>query len=248
MVSGKDQPLLRHITTLWDVGVADAFRFDLKENLREGAKDQFNLDGKQAGKRALPPLTRLIEAGGNVPVLFTMPRGNSTDLVMTFPLVTDKGDLATNWPLQPSFPLFLRNMLMVLGNVSEGMREGTVAPGEPMVLRPEAGVQWLEITPPTGPPEKIMRGSRLEFIYGGTEQIGLYQVKRQDEARHQFAVNLFDGEESNIEPRPRFKVGNDDVSADTERSQPRDLWKWLVLAALVLLMVEWYVYNRRIGI
>ncbi|HYT93841.1 MAG TPA: VWA domain-containing protein, partial [Gemmataceae bacterium] len=245
---GKDHPLLQHITTLWDVGVADAFRFDVKDNLREEVKEQFNLDGKQVGKRGLPPLTRLIEAGGNVPVLFTVPRGTSTDLVMTFPLVTDKGDLATSWPLQPSFPLFLRNTLLVLGNVSEGMRAGTIAPGELMVLRPEAGVQWLEITPPGGAAARLTRGPRPEFIYGNTERVGLYEVRREDDARHQFAVNLFDEQESNIEPRERFKVRDDEVKVDTDRSQPRDLWKWLVVAALLLLMIEWYVYNRRVGV
>ena len=63
--------------------------------------------------------------------------------------------------------------------------------------------------------------------------------------RH-FAVNLLDPNESNIEPRADIKIGGDDVTAGTERRQPRDLWKWIALAALILLLVEWYVYNRRI--
>ena len=50
-----------------------------------------------------------------MPVLFTLGRGSYTDLVMTFPLVSDGGDLVTNWPLQPSFPLFLRNVLYIAG-------------------------------------------------------------------------------------------------------------------------------------
>ena len=155
---------------------------------------------------------------------------------------------AVRGPLQPSLPLFLHNVLLVLGNVREGMREAAVAPGEPMVLRPEAGVQWLEVTPPGGAAERLVRGPRPVFIYGGTERVGLYEVRRDDDVRHPFAVNLLDPQESDIEPRARFKVGADEVAADRERSQPRDLWTWLVLAALVLLMVEWYVYNRRVGV
>src|SRR5262249_5875456 len=53
IVSKRDHPLLRHITTLWDVGATDAFRFDLRDNLPGPARQEFNLDGKQPGKRAL---------------------------------------------------------------------------------------------------------------------------------------------------------------------------------------------------
>jgi hypothetical protein len=59
-------------------------------------------------------------------------------------------------------------------------------------------------------------------------------------------VNLLDANESNIEPRTDIKIGSDEVAAGEERRQPRELWKWLALAALGLLLVEWYVYNRRI--
>jgi hypothetical protein len=248
MVSKKGNPLLRHITTLWEVGVTEAFRFDPKENLADAARPLFNLDGTEPGKRALPQLTRLVEAGGDVPVLFTLTRGSYTDLVMAFPLLNDKGDLCTNWVLQPSFLLFLRNVLLVLGNVNEGMREASVQPGEPVVLRPEAGVEWLEVTPPGGEPEKLTRGRRPDFIYANTDRVGLYKVVRDDSVRHEFAVNLLDARESDIEPRQRFKVGEDTVAAGSERARPHDLWKWLVLAALGLLLLEWYVYNRRVGV
>jgi hypothetical protein len=250
MVGKKDSPLMRHITQLWDTGVAEGFRFHPVENLSEAGRKVFAVGDKEKkeGGRALPPLTRLVEAGGELPVVFTLPRGSYTDLVLTFPLLNDRGDLVTNWPTQPSFPLFLRNVLLVLGNVAEGARETAVPPGEPMVLRPEAGVQTLEVTAPGGKPERLTRGNRPEFIYGGTDRVGVYQVKRDDGASYQFAVTLLDPLESSIEPRQHFRVGQDTIAAGQERSQPRDLWKWLVAAALGLLMVEWYVYNRRVGV
>jgi hypothetical protein len=249
MVNKKeDNPLLRNLPAVLDVWANDAFRFHFKDSLPDAARSQFNLDGKEPGKRALPSLRRLIEAGGDMPVLFTLPRGGHTDLVMTFPLFSGKGDLCTDWPLEPSFPLFLRNMLLALGNVTEGMRDAAVQPGEPVVLRPEAGVEWLEITPPGGAPEKLTRGRRPDFIYANTDRVGLYQVLRDDGVRHQFAVNLLDPGESNLEPRQRFQVGEDTVAAGNERSEPRELWKWLVLAGLLLLLLEWYVYNRRVHV
>ena len=64
--------------------------------------------------------------------------------------------------------------------------------------------------------------------------------------RH-FAVNLLDPNESNIEPRQDIKIGGDEVTAAQERRQPHEMWKWIALAALILLVVEWLVYHRRIG-
>ncbi len=249
MVSKKDQPLLRHLTTLWDVGVNEAFRFDIKNDLDEKAKAQLKLADADAQKRVLPPLTRLIEAGGETPVLFTLPRGSYTDLVMTFPLINAKGDLTTNWPLQPSFPLFMRNVLYhLLGNVGDSIGESSVQPGEPMILRPEAGGQWLKVTSPKGDTVKLAKGQRADFTYGATDLLGVYQVVRDDAAQRSFAVNLLDANESHIEPKKEIHIGNERFSAGQERKQPLELWKWIILLALVLLMVEWYIYNRRVFI
>ena len=248
IVARKEHPLLRHLTTLWDVGVSEAFPFNLRANLRDEVKDHFGLTDNEKGKRTLPPLTRLIEASGNVPLVFTLPRGSYTDLVMTFPLIGERGELTTNWPLQPSFPLFLRNVVYVLGNVNDAVREATVQPGEPIVLRPEAGVQWLEVTPPRGKTETLKRGPRPEFTYGNTEELGVYRVLRDDKLERRFAVNLLDSYESNIEPRTAIQVGTERVAAGQERRQPREMWKWILLSALIVLLVEWYIYNRRIYI
>jgi hypothetical protein len=248
VVSKKDQPLLRHLTTLWDVVVNEAFRFDVKNDLSEKAKAELQLPEADARKRVLPPLTRLIEAGAETPVLFTLPHGSYTDLVMTFPLINNKGDLTTNWPLQPSFPLFLRNVLYHLGNVGDAIGEDSVQPGEPMVLRPEAGVQWLKVTPPKGETVKLTKSQRADFTFGATDLLGVYQVARDDGGQRSFAVNLLDANESHIEPKPEIHIGNERFSKDQERKQPLELWKWIILLALILLMVEWYIYNRRVYI
>ena len=179
-------------------------------------------------------------------MLFTLPRGSYTDLVMTFPLINNKGDLTTNWPLQPSFPLFLRNVLYHLGNVGDAIGEDSVQPGEPMVLRPEAGVQWLKVTPPKGETVKLTKSQRADFTFGATDLLGVYQVARDDGGQRSFAVNLLDPEESNIEPRPSIQIGNEVLTAGQQSAPPREVWKWFAMAALLLLLWEWYIYNRRV--
>ena len=39
-----------------------------------------------------------------------------------------------------------------------------------------------------------------------------------------------------------------DVAASGERKQPVDLWTWPVLAGLLVLVLEWWVYNKRVQI
>jgi hypothetical protein len=246
IVSKREHPLLRDLTELYKVGVFEYFRFDVKDNLSKEARPAFLGGEKEGPKRALPAVTRLLEAPGDLPLLFTLPRGNYTDLVMAFPLELDDGDLNTDWPIKTSFPLFLRNVLFVLGNVGEADTEATVQPGEPIILRPEADIKSLTITPPKGSPQKLQRSGRPEFIFTNTEQLGVYTVERDDGGARSFAVNLLDPNESNIEPRSEREIGTDKIVAGEERRQPIGLWKWIAVGALILLLVEWYIYNRRI--
>jgi len=84
-------------------------------------------------------------------------------------------------------------------------------------------------------------------------------VSDQKQLITSFAVNMFDREESDIrlrvsqEPEDGVKVveslsiGYVDVSAESPSSSVRrELWKLLLLGALVVLVLEWYIYNRRV--
>ena len=59
----------------------------------------------ESEKQAPATMTRILESTGQKPLLLTLSREPYVDLVQTFALVSDRGDLVTDWPLQPSFPL-----------------------------------------------------------------------------------------------------------------------------------------------
>jgi len=191
-----------------------------------------------------------------VPLVFTLPRGGYTDLVMTFPLIGDKGELVTDWPLQTSFPLFFRNVLYILGNVDDSVRSVSVQAGEPVVLRPEAGFKAVRLTTPTRQTYQLARSEKNEIVFADTENLGIYNyvVDAPDaslagaEPRRGFAVNLLDANESNIEPRRSIRIGTERLTSGEEKTQPRDVWKWILLLAVALLILEWYVYHRRIAV
>ncbi len=242
--SKGNHPLLRFVTTLSDVRIGEAFDFDLRRNLEPEADKAV-----EAEKRPLPTMTRILESNHQKPLLFSLARGPYTDLVQTFGLVSDKGDLVTDWPLQASFPLFFRNVVYSLGKVDDAVRSAGVQPGDPMVLRPEAGVDTLIVTPPGGAAVKLERGQRPDFVFGETDRVGVYRFQAPGGGPvRSFAVNLLDVNESNLEPRAEIRIGSDRITTGRERPQPREIWKWVLLLAVGLLAVEWIVYNRRIAV
>jgi hypothetical protein len=216
-------PVLRYLAALQEIGVAEAFKIP-----------------------DIPERNRLIEIDQKNALLFSRTRQSFTDLVLTFPIITEKGEWNTNWPLLPSFPLFLRNVVYALGSISDGTGEEILQPGQVKTLRPDVSVSEIEVTDPAGKVQKLGRGSRADFSYGDTQHVGVYRVAWDGEGQRSFAVNLLDAEESNIEPRPAIHIGAEQVVGDQERRQPRELWKWFVLLGLGLLLAEWYIYNRRV--
>jgi hypothetical protein len=220
-------PLMRHLTALDEIAVSEAFRFDLHD------------------PRVPPRTPKLLEADRENALLFALPRRSFTDLVMTFPLVNARGEWTTTWNLKLSFPVFLRNLLYTLGNVSDAAAEETVPPGEVKALRPDAAVKQVEVTDPAGTGQTLARGVQADFLYKDTEQVGVYRAAWEGGGRS-FAVNLLDADESNVQPRDSIQLGSQQIPANRERGWVSDTWKWGALAALALLMLEWAFYHRRI--
>lgn len=223
----SNHPLMRHLTALDEIAFSEAFRFDLKA----------------AG---VPPRTpRLLETDRETAVLFVLPRRAFQDVVLAFPVVNERGQWTTTWNLKLSFPVFLRNVLYLLGNVADAAAEENVQPGQIKTLRPDAAVQALDAIDPGGLRETITRGPAGDFSYKNTERVGVYQATWAGGQRR-FTVNLLDAEESNVQPRDSVKIGEQHLEAGQSRQQTYDIWKWIAVAALVLLVLEWAAYHRRV--
>lgn len=217
-------PALRNLAALYEIEIVESFAF-----------------------AELPPRTPvLMEGERDLALLVAMSRGPYADLCLTFHLIGDDGRWNTTWPLKPSFPLFLRNVLFGFGNVRDASAEETVRPGQVKPFRLGA-VPEIAITKPDGNTKRLPRGNRADFAFTDTDTLGIYEVTWGSEARR-FAVNLFDPLESDIAPSPSVQIGATKVESGSPRKAPIDLWKWIVLAGLVIVLVEWYVYNKRVMI
>lgn len=183
------------------------------------------------------------------PLLVIAPREAFEDVVLGFELVGEQ-HIDTNWALRPSFPVFVLNALRYLGgHGQDAAAAGSLRPGQPIALRTETAAAEIRIETPTGREVAVRRGSLNTFDFSGTGELGIYAVRDGTQVARRFAVNLFDSNESDIRPRPEGSIGIGHVEVEASAGpEPvrQEAWKPLVLAALAILLFEWYIYNRRV--
>ena len=124
------------------------------------------------------------------------------------------------------------------------------AVGGGVALNPEPGADALRITPPDGEPFTLALDTAGGAVFTGTDTPGLYTVETLagDEVTQSavFAVNLFDAAESSIAPRPGIQIGGETVLPELgDAVGVRELWPLFALAALAILLIEWWIYFRR---
>ena len=206
-----------------------------------------------------PGATKLIETDQGA-VGLAVPREGYTDAILTFSIL-DGQEANTDWPKFISFPLFLFNTVRVLGNARDSIGDEVHQPGQPVVLRSETPQDKIEVVPPGGKVDVLKRTPLGTFIDEHADRTGLYHAKWGKDGGSAFAVNLFDPRESDLAPRglpPEgvtgeaaepylIKIGFNVVSGTKQNTQAnKEWWWWLALACLVVVLFEWYVYNRRV--
>ncbi len=196
--------------------------------------------------------TVLIDSDVGV-LLAIAPRGGFEDAVLAFEIIgrneAGEEEFNTLWPRRPSFPVFIQNVLAYLAGVAEQRKAEIVQPGQIVQIRSESPADRITVETPSGQRSPVARSQKSAFVFGGTEETGVYTVLEggPQSVRQQFAVNLFDSIESNIRPLAEIQTEYEQIEgqAAIERTR-REAWKPLLLAALVVLVLEWYVYNRRV--
>ena len=226
---------------------------DLSHPLMEWI-DLGNVILRQATPLVVPPGGSLLVDSDAGPLLAIAPREGFEDTVMGFLLLDEvlrdgkpEKLLETNWPTRPSFAVFILNMLHYLGGHRHTLAAGSTRPGRPVTLAGPAPGREISVLTPAGKniPFEQVRSAR--FTFTGTAELGIYEVLSAGKTRERFAVNLFDRKESNIKPTPQIEFGNVQLTGQTGWEQARrEIWKWLLMAALAILIVEWYIYNRRV--
>jgi hypothetical protein len=185
----------------------------------------------------------LVESPG-VPLLVAWDSDRVRALGLAFDL------FESDWAYRPTLPLFVRNAVLWAGEVSPRRRPAAVKTGEPLVIRPYPDAPTGTLVRPDGQAEKIQLSPDRKTFYERTDEVGLYRLMGLPGGKEfAWAVNLASAQESDNARRGSLWLGDQEVAATPGAiSTKREIWHWLVLAALGLLLVEWLVYHRRVGL
>ena len=204
---------------------------------------------------------RVLIDSTNGPLMATAPRNRFEDVVIGFEIVgtNEAGQriFNTNWPQRHSFPTFWLNVLEHFAGDPESQQ--VYRPGELVEVQlPNSGGS-SEVVSPDGTSYRAEVDTAGRLAFQETERPGVYQVRQDGIIVKQFAVNLFDRQESDVALRTQatddsglpivssITIGYVEVAAESSNSDVRkELWKPLLVLALVVLVVEWYIYNRRV--
>jgi hypothetical protein len=143
------------------------------------------------------------------------------------------------------------NAVRYLGGSRGSLSIASIAPGSPITLRSPAHITEITVTDPRGQSQRLQRSGQTPFVYTHTQELGVYAVSEGPDRQitQHFAVNLFDPQESDLRPRSSLEFGHEAVQGQTVFQPTRqELWKWILAVGLIVLVIEWTIYNRRVFI
>lgn len=201
----------------------------------------------------LPPEAVSLIEGQTSAVLSYFTRDASQYLISAFRLITedDFGNAVMNtyWVTDVDFVVFMQNALQYLASNVAVAGKKNVVPGEPVTLPVPERTETVVVRRPDNTTETIPVAGYQTVHYARTRQVGVYELDPGVEGEDKFAVNLFDAMESRVAPAETLMIGAGQVAAQaTEIEVNEPAWPYFLIALLVLLIIEWIVYNQRVFI
>jgi hypothetical protein len=210
--------------------------------------------------------TRLVETvkGGPATTIATADNGAAVIEIAsseTRALVVPFDVAQSNWPFDVSFVVFMGSAINFLGDDAAGTVGRLVQPGSVLSDRLPAGAEDVELKGPDGKTNTLSPAVDGRIVFGPLSTSGVYEVtwkgpRGQSDVEltggrvlRMYASNLLDPEESNAAALEQISLATDVLVARAEAAKAdKKLWPWLLLAALLIVMLEWFVYNRKVQI
>ncbi|MCG8351556.1 MAG: hypothetical protein MI924_27635, partial [Chloroflexales bacterium] len=191
---------------------------------------------------------RVVVDGDGAPLLMAGERDGRRIVVLAFDL--HNSDL----PLQVAFPLILSNLINFLVP-GTGAEAALLAPGQPLALQVDSSITEVRVTKPDGTAVSSLTDAvqiqNNQAVFAATDELGVYLVEEfRDGERvfsHSYAVNLFAPGESQVAPQQDLEITQASglqTTASNERVGRQEFWRWLAALALLVLVIEWLVYQR----
>lgn len=209
--------------------------------------DWKNVHIQKARQVTLPSwATVLVKARGG-PLVWAGETGGRRVAVIAFDL--HDSDL----PLQIAFPILMNNLLNYLSPGAAIDNQNGLRPGDSLAIHnlPDIHGEPISDIAVVSPSQKVYQLTPGEngAEFNQTGELGLYAVNflsKSNQKAEYFSVNLFTPSESNVRPAGSIQVGRSTIpAASTSQPGQRETWPWVVLLALILLLLEWLVYQRQ---
>lgn len=158
----------------------------------------------------------------------------------------------SDWAQYSSFPIFMENLL-------DGVKERHFV-GLPQIISTGATARvgdvaadaTIDVLDAKG--EHIVRDQPLgKYVKDGgleyqeTDKTGLYTI-HSGEKEERFGVNLLSQVESDVMPQTLKNSSGGNISeARSVADVNREIWQYVAAVALLVLLVEWIVYHRRVA-
>ncbi len=202
--------------------------------------DWSNVHVLQARTVQTPPWAETLIESDSGPLVFAGETNGQRVAALTFDL--RESDL----PLQIAYPILFSNLINYLAPPSAFDATQSLRPGESLSILPQTDVTRIVIASPSNQAYTV---SPDQATFTQTDELGYYAVNfisNDSTSVEYFAVNLFDENESNIQPREAIQVGQTAVTPTvSQQIGQRELWQWLAALALIVLMIEWQAFHRR---
>jgi len=199
----------------------------------------------------LPPEAVSIMDGETSPVMSYITRDASQFLICAFRLITEdevgNALMNTYWVTSVDFVVFMQNAVQYLSaNVATTGRK-SVSPGEPVTLPIPRRAKQVKVIRPDKKEDPVPSAGYQTIHYADTRLVGAYEIEPGVPGHDVFAVNLFNAVESRVAPNPTLTIGAEPVEAQAGAVEVnRPAWHYFLIAVLILLLLEWVVYNQRV--
>jgi hypothetical protein len=182
----------------------------------------------------------IVEAAGQTPLILAGEDGRQRVIWIAF------DTLESNWPLRISFPIFLANAVDWLNPAARHASQWTVRAGEAFRFGLNESVTNAQVTFPDGQTRELsISPEASELVFADTRRQGVYRLELGTN-QMPFCVNLMDSTESDITPKPDLSLGEyAQVEGGNLRRANMELWRWIALAGLAVLLFEWWYYHKR---
>jgi len=194
---------------------------------------------EKATKVQAQPEGRVLAEGTDGPLIVTSDHAGRRALFVGWSL------LDSDFPLRPAFPIFVDNALHWLTDsgssaASVGLN---VHAGQPFNMTAPSLGSPLTLTMPDGETQSLDTSTGVATVREA-DRTGLYVVSGPG-LRKEVAVNLLNETESDVQPRLTLDLSGHAVAAHSSMLTLSETWRPLVLLALAILALEWWIFVRR---